>query len=1037
MHTSLLTRIIDFSLQNRGTVIFAALALIAVGFVSAVNLPIDAIPDVTNVQVQINANAGALSSVETERQVTIPLQNSLFGIAGVEQVRSLSKFGLSQVTVIFNEGTDIHFARQQVQERLVQVRSDLPDAVSSLEMGPITTGLGEIFQYTLKSDSLSNLDLRTIQEWVVAPQLRSVAGIAEVNSFGGLEKQYEVVVNPARLRQYDIYLDDVIQAVSDNNVNGSGGYLIRGGEQLVVRGIGQMDNVEHIAGAVITNRSGRPIRIADVADVTIGSVVRQGAVTADGEGEIVTGIAMMRMGENARTVVKRLHTRIASVKKSLGGQVDIVPFYDRTELIDSTISTVKKNLFEGAVLVIVILFIALGNIRGAIIVAFSIPLSMLFALSLMQRFAVAGSLMSLGAIDFGLVVDGSVVMVENAISRLSALSDRASFKERYAIISSACKEVARPIFFGITIIIVVYLPILTLQGIEGKMFKPMALTVVFALAGSLLVTFILTPVLILYWVRPDRKSLQGGEAHDTRLVRWLKRKYDPILNSAILHSRKVVVGAAVSATAAICAIPFLGSEFIPRLDEGSFALQIMRLPSVSLDEAVRHSSQVEALLRKEFPDEIKTVVSKTGRPDIATDPMGVNISDVYVMLHPRRNWKRANAKDALEKEMMHVLEAVPGIAFTFSQPIELRVNELVAGVRSDIAVKIYGDDLDSLAAIAGNIEEQLNSLPGAVGFQSQQGSAIPQIEIVLDQSRLSQYGLSSRQVIQHIDALNGVEATHILEGQRNFPLVVRYPNSSKEGMQSLGNVLVKATDNQSVPLSELASIREVSGVADIIHEDGSRVQIVEGNIRDRDIGGFVNDAQQLIADRIELPVGYRLDFGGQFENMQRATQRLLIVVPGSLILIFVLLFTALGSARLASLVFTGIPLATVGGVVALAVRGMPMSISAGIGFIALFGVAVLNGLVLISHINDLRKENPDLTGALTAACMDRLRPVITTGLVASLGFLPMALSTGAGAEVQRPLATVVIGGLVTSTLLTLIVLPVLYYLISRRAMLKR
>ncbi|MEO5825114.1 MAG: CusA/CzcA family heavy metal efflux RND transporter [Gemmatimonadales bacterium] len=1022
-------RLISFALANRLLVLAMTTGLIGVGLWSMVRLPVDAVPDVTNVQVQINTNAPALSPLEVERQITLPVELAMLGLPELEQIRSLSKFGLSQVTVVFKDGTDIYFARQQIQERLQQAREEIPAGLGTPEMGPISTGLGEIFQYAVIADSAAMFDateLRTIQDWMVSLQLRAVSGVAEVNAFGGFEKQYQVLVRPEALIQYQLTLAEVLDAVEANNVNAGGGYITRGAEQLVVRGIGQVQSLDQIRTIVLTSREGVPVLVRDVADVVVGHTIRQGAVTKDGRGEVVTGIVMMRVGENARTVVADVRDRFDAAKRTLPDGVSLVPFYDRTELVDRTIGTVKRNLFEGAALVVAVLFLLLGNIRAALIVAVAIPLSMLFAFSAMVQAGIAGSLMSLGAIDFGLVVDGSVVMVENAMRRLSEHgSEERGFVER---VREACAEVARPILFGVGIIIVVYLPILTLQGVEGKLFRPMALTVVFALAGSLILTFLLTPVLIAI-------GLRGRiEEREVWLIRRAKAVYTPTLEWTILHGRQVLAASAIAVAAAVATFPFLGAEFIPRLDEGSFAVQVLRLPSVSLEESVRQSTAMEARLIASFPNEIRDVVSKTGRAEIATDPMGVNISDVLVMLHPSDRWVRAGSKDELEARMSEVLDGIPGLVYSFSQPIELRVNELIAGVRSDLAVKIFGDDLDILRQKADETVAALADLDGATGFKAQQLTGLPQLEIAVLPDQLARYGINAADVMNTVEAIGGAVATTVLEGQRRFALAVRFPDAARIDKEAVAGLLVSAPSGARVPLGQLASITEVEGPADLSHENGSRLVIVEGNVRGRDMGSFVADVQRLFSEGIvSLPPGYRVDFGGQFENLERGTRRLMLVVPLSLLLIFLLLFATFSSLRQAALVFTGIPLATVGGVIALLIRGMPFSISAGVGFIALFGIAVLNGVVLVSYLNELRDRGVPLDEAVREGGLTRLRPVLMTALVASLGFLPMALSHGSGAEVQRPLATVVIGGLFTATLLTLLVLPLLYLMIERRS----
>lgn len=1018
--------LIRFVLKQRLLVMAATALLIGVGVWSAMRLPIDAVPDVTNVQVQVNTNAAALSPLEVERQITLPIELAMFGLPNLEDMRSISKFGLSQVTIVFDEGTDIFFARQQVQERLQQAREEIPEGLGTPEMGPISTGLGEIFQYTIDAKDTTGLDpteLRTLQDWVVAPQLRGVTGVAEVNAFGGFEKQYQVLLRPEALVQYSLTLRQVLDAIAANNQNAGGGYITQGAEQLVIRGIGQVQDLDQIRNIVVSSSGGTPVRVNDIADVAIGSTIRQGAVTKDGRGEVVTGIVLMRMGSNSRTVVQAVKERFVTAAKSLPAGVTMTAFYDRTELVDRTISTVEKNLVEGAILVVVVLFLLLGNIRAALIVALAIPLSMMFALSLMVKVGIAGSLMSLGAIDFGLVVDGSVVMVENSMRRLGHRKPEESF---LGTVLDACAEVARPILFGVGIIIVVYLPILTLEGVEGKLFKPMALTVVFALVGSLILTFVLTPVLI-------SLGLRGKvEEKDVWLVRHAKRIYEPALEKTLRNQRKVLLGSALAVVAGISIVPFLGSEFIPRLDEGSFALQVLRLPSISLEESVRQTTQLEQVLLENFPDEVTDVVAKTGRPEIATDPMGVNISDIFVLLKPIDDWKKAKTKSELETAMSEKLNKIPGLVYSFSQPIELRVNELIAGVRSDLAIKIYGDDLAQLSTAANDVVAAVSKIPGATGFKAQQLEGLPQLEITVRPDQLARYGINSADVMQVVEAIGGAQVSRVLEGQRRFALAVRFPLAVRRDPKTIASILVSAPNGERVPLGTLASVTEVDGPAELSHENGSRLVIIEGNVRGRDIGGFVSDVRALFDEgKVKLPTGYHPEFGGQFENLERASKRLTLVVPLSLLLIFMLLFATFNSVRQAALVFSGIPLATVGGVVALLLRGMPFSISAGVGFIALFGVAVLNGVVMVSYINELRQSGMPLERAIREGGLTRLRPVLMTALVASLGFIPMAISTGAGAEVQQPLATVVIGGLVTSTLLTLLVLPLLYLLFER------
>ena len=1023
----MLRRLLTFVLEQRLLVLALACLLVGIGIWSAINLPIDAVPDVTNVQVQINTAAPALSPLEIERQITTPVELAMAGLPDLEQVRSVSKFGLSQVTIVFHDGVSIYFARQLVQERLQQARENISPGLGNPEMGPISTGLGEVLQYYIDAPSMSLMDQRTLQDWVIKPQLRTVPGIADVNSFGGIERQYQILVRPEALLKYGLTLREVFESVANNNINAGGGYIIKSAEQYVVRGVGRVQTVEQIRDIVLKSKDGIPVRVGDVADVAVGGALRQGAVSKDGNGEVVSGITLMLIGSNSRTVVQQVKERIVAIQKTLPSGVRLDLFYDRADLVNRTIRTVEKNLFEGAILVIIILLLLLGNVRAAIIVALSIPLSMLFAVSLMVKFGIAGSLMSLGAIDFGLVVDGSVVMVENAIRRLAEQSKGGRLIHE---VLEACSEVGRPIIFGVGIIIIVYLPILTLEGVEGKLFRPMALTVVFALIGSLLLTFTVTPVLMSLLLRAGH---EGHEEKEVFLIRRAKSCYQPVLTWCLANRKSVILTALFTVLIGALIAPFLGSEFVPRLDEGAIAIGLRRLPSVSLPEAVAQAQMLEKRLIEQFPNEIKTVVSKTGRAEIATDAMGPEMSDVFVELKPHEQWKRAHSRAELETAVAEEARRIPGLTFTFSQPIELRVNELVAGVRSDIAIRIYGEDLDTLTREADEVLNAVQKFPGASDFKVQQVSGLPSLEVIVDQGKVARFGINSGDVMEVIEAIGGIETTQVLEGQRRFDLVLKLPEISTHDAKAIANLLVNAPHGERVPLGNLATVREIEGPAEISHLNGSRLIIVEGNVRGRDIGSFVSDVRKLFDDKkIALPPGYRPEFGGQFENLERARTRLAIVVPVSLFLIFLLLFTSFNSLRQALLVFTGVPLAAVGGIISLLIRGMPFSISAGVGFIALFGVAVLNGLVMVSYINSLRQEGRPLTEAITLGAMTRLRPVLMTALVASLGFIPMAISTGSGAEVQRPLATVVIGGLVSSTILTLVVLPVLYEVFELR-----
>jgi cobalt-zinc-cadmium resistance protein CzcA len=1014
----MLKKFLDFVLRQRLLVVTLTLLLVGVGLWSAVRLPIDAVPDITNIQVQINTNASALSSLEVEKQITLPVEVAVSGLPRVQQVRSVSKFGISQVTVVFEDGVDIYFARQLVQQRLQEARAEIPPGFGTPEMGPISTGLGEIYQYTVETTGNDLREARTIQDWVVKPVLRTVAGVAEVNSLGGFEKQYEVLIRPNALLKYGLILRQVQESVAANNQNRGGGYIVKNAEQFAVRGIGQVQSLEQIRNIVITSKNGIPVKIQDVAEVRIGSALRQGAMTKDGKGEVVSGIVMMLMGSNSRTVVESVKARFAEIAKSLPDGVKLKPYYDRAGLVNRTIHTVEKNLFESAILVIAVLLLLLGNLRAAVIVALSIPLSMLFAVTLMEKFGIAGSLMSLGAIDFGLIVDGSVVMVENSVRRLSEGTDQSGFIAR---VMEACGEVGRPIIFGIGIIIIVYLPILTLEGVEGKLFRPMAITVVFALIGSLLLTFTITPVLT--------SLLLSGKLSEREnfFVRKAKQFYGPALDWSFRHKSLVFLTSGAVVLIAIVTSFFLGSEFIPRLDENAFALEMRRPTGISLEEANRENTAMEQALLRKFPNEIETIVSKTGRAEIATDPMGPNSTDFIILLKPPEQWRSAANRDellaALEREFGKFL----GVTYEFSQPIEMRMNELIAGVRSDLAIQIFGEDMGVLERTADQVVGGVSTIPGARGFRAQQVSGLPMMEVTVRPDQIARYGINAADVMEVVEAIAGLETTVILEGQKRFDLVLRFSEDARNDKDAVANLSVTAPGGERVPLKSLADIREVEGPAEISHLDGSRVIFVEGNVRGRDIGSFVEDTRKLFDDKkIVLPPGYRIRFGGQFENLERARNRLMLVVPLSLLLIFLLLFTTFNSVKQALLVFSGIPLAIVGGVFALLGRGMPFSISAGVGFIALFGVAVLNGVVMVTYINHVRHTGKPLREAIREGALVRLRPVLMTALVASLGFIPMAVSTSAGAEVQRPLATVVIGGLVTSTLLTLLVLPLLY-----------
>lgn len=1021
--------IIRFSIKQRLLVLLLVLFLIVGGTFSLQKLPIDAVPDITNVQVQILTAAPSLAPLEVERQITFPVEIAMSGLPGVDEVRSVSKFGLSAVTVVFDDSTDTYFARQLVLERLSDVRSQIPASVASPEMGPISTGLGEIYQYevTARNGSEDPLKMRTIQDWVIRRQLMGVSGVAEVNSYGGEKKQYQVRVDPDKLLSYGITLRDVLNAVVSNNENVGGAYIEHQGEQFILRGIGLARNAFEIGKIVVkTGKEGVPIFVSDIAEVVSGAEVRQGAVLADGKGEIVAGIVMMLKGENSRTVVDRVKERVLQIQKTLPPEAQMVPFYDRSELVERTIHTVESNLLEGAVLVILVLLVVLGNWRGALLVASVIPLSMLFAAICMNAFKVSGNLMSLGAIDFGLIVDGAVVMVENTVRRLAEAQHQQLKEDTKTTILKACLEVGKPVVFAVAIIAIVYLPIFSLTGVEGKMFKPMSMTIVFALAGSLLLSLTYIPAVL--------PMIMGGKISekDSFIIAICKPLYKRALET-VTHYRAPTFTVALSLLIlSLITFPLLGSEFIPRLDEGALAVQMQQLPSVSLSQSIATGTKAEQVL-KSFP-EVTKVVTKIGRAEVATDPMGVDTGDMYVGLKPIGEWISASSREELVDKMADALnEKVPQALFSFSQPVELRTAELIAGVRSDIAIKLFGDDLDKLRLTAEKISRVVKDVPGAADVKVEQTAGLPQLLITADRDAIARYGMNVEDVNTVVESIvAGKNAGVVYEGERRFDLAVRLSPASGDDEESIKRLLVPASNGARIPLKDVASIKVEEGPAQISREDRQRRIVVELNVRGRDIGSFVKEAQIAIDKKIKLPEGYYISWGGQFENLQRASLMLAIVVPIALFLIFVLLFMTFGSVSQACLIFTGIPFAIVGGIFALAIRSMPFSISAGVGFIALSGVAVLNGVVMVSYINTLR-EQMDTEVAVFEGALTRLRPVLMTALVASLGFVPMAFSSSAGGEVQRPLATVVIGGLITSSILTLLLLPNLYVWFERMA----
>ncbi len=1016
-----LRRLIEFTTEHSGLMLFFAAILVVAGLVALSRLPFDAFPDTTPVMVQVNVSAPGWAPEEIERQITFPIERQLAGLAGLQEVRSISKYGLAQVTLIFEDELDIYLARQQTAERLVSV--ELPDGVAAPQLGPISTGLGEVFHYVLIGKTNDPTQVRLIQDWVVKPQLQAVPGVAEVNSWGGFVRQYHVLADPNRLVEYDLTLSQVVDALRDNLGNVAGGQMVRGGEQTLVRGVGTVSRRDEIAELVVATRETTPIHIHDIGDVVIGHQIRRGAATFNGEGEVVLGLGFMLIGENSREVTEDLAARLEEVRKSLPEGIEANVVYERTELVDEVLNTVQHNLFFGALLVIAILFTFMGSIRAGLIVASAIPLSLLFAFDMMTRLGIAGSLMSLGAIDFGLVVDNAVIQVENAARRLAVPQ---AGRSRLAVIQDAIMEVRKPTLFGELIIIIVYLPILTLQGIEGKLFRPMALTVVLALLGSLLLSFTVIPGMISAFLREKMRS------REPRLVIWLTRLYRPLLHRALRHARVVVAAALLLVIGGIVLFTRLGAEFIPRLSEGTIAINLVRLAGVSLEQSVDYGTRVERILLAEFPDEVDHVWSRTGTAELATDPMGLEVTDVFVTLKPRGQWQRADNQGELVSLMDAELADLPGMNRIFTQPIEMRINEMIAGIRGDIGVKLFGDDLDTLEAKAAEIATLLESIDGSADVTVEQMTGQPQLALTVDRDALARYGLSPREVLDNIESFGGITVGEVFEGQRRFDLVVRMDESYRRVPEDIERLPIQSQSGGQLTLDRAVEPRLAAGPASITREWSKRRIVVQANVRGRDVGSFVDEVRRRIDAEIDLPPGYFVQFGGQFENLERARTRLAIVVPIALTLIFALLYWTYRSFRDALLIFTGVPLATLGGVIALAIRDMPFSISAGVGFIALSGIAVLNGLVLVSGIKRRLSDRGPFMDAIRESAIERLRPVLMTALVASFGFIPMAVSWEVGAEVQRPLATVVIGGIVSSTTLTLFVLPALYTLFGKK-----
>lgn len=1033
-------KIIRFAIDQRWLTLMMVLAIAVLGVFSYQKLPIDAVPDITNIQVQINTTAPGYAPLETEQRITYPIETVMAGLPKLEQTRSISRYGLSQVTVIFEEGTDIFFARQLVNERIQQAKEKLPNGILP-EMGPTSTGLGEIFMWTveakegaLKADKTpyTPMDLREVQDWIIKPQLRNVPGVNEINTIGGYVKQYQVAPSAEKLIARGLSIDDLVQALENNNANIGAGYIEKSGEQYLIRVPGQVKDMVDISNIVVSAKDGVPIRISDVADVMIGSEARSGAATENSQ-EVVLGTVFMLTGENSRTVSAAVEKKLAEINKSLPTGIIAKTVYNRTILIDKAINTVKKNLLEGAILVIAILFIFLGNIRAAIITMLVIPLSMLFTFTGMATAKVSANLMSLGALDFGIIIDGAVVIVENCMRRLAhaqvMIGRPLTRSERFSEVFEAAKEARKPLIFGQLIIMVVYLPIFALTGVEGKMFHPMALTVVIALVGAMLfsVTFIPAAVALFINGKIDEK--------EQYLIRLAKRGYQPIYNMAMSNKALVLTLAIASVLLSGLLTTRMGSEFVPSLNEGDIALHALRIPGTSLSQAIEMQKELEHTV-KAFP-QVDTIFAKIGTAEIASDPMPPNVADNYIMLKPKSEWPDPSlSKNDLTAQMQKAVSAVPGNNYEFTQPIQMRFNELISGVRSDVAVKIFGDDMEVMNNKAKEISEVLSKIQGGEDIKVEQTTGLPILTVNIDRQKIARLGVNVSQVQDAIStAMNGRETGTVFQGDRRFDIVVRLSDALRTDMDSFKRLPIKIANGSDMPvylqLGEVASIDIAPGPNQFSRENGKRNVVVTANVRDRDIGSYVAEAQQRIQEQVKIPAGYWVNWGGTFEQLQSASQRLQIVVPISLLLVFMLLYMMFNNLKDGLIVFTGIPFALTGGVLALYLREIPLSISAGVGFIALSGVAVLNGLVMISFIKGLVAEDKPLDEAIQEGSMNRLRPILITALVASLGFLPMAIATGTGAEVQRPLATVVIGGILSSTMLTLLVLPLLYRLVNQ------
>ncbi len=1024
-------RFVNATLGQRAFVLLCLAALVVTGVLAVRDLPVEAFPDLTNNQVVVITEAPSLAAPEVEQRVSYPIETALMGVPNTEEVRSVSKFGLSMVTVVFDDAVPIYLARQLVTERLADVRSRIPAGLDPM-LGPVATAFGEIYQYVVTGPNVDAMSAKTTHDWEVRTRLRSVPGVSEVNTWGGETKQFQVVVDPSRLDQFRLSLGDVLQAVADNNQSFSGGFIEHHAERYTVRGIGLVADTRDLERVVLASHNGVPVLLRDVAQIQVGAGLRDGAVTRNGQGEVVGGMVIMLKGQNARDVAASVKTRLADIATTLPPGTTLEPFYDQTEVIDRTTATLTKNLLEGSLLVVAVLFFFLRDVRASLIVAAVIPVSMLVGFIGMRFFGVSANLMSLGAIDFGLIVDGAVVMMENFVRRRVGMDERLAHapaderdQVRLNMFKSAAVEVARPVLFGVLIIIAVYLPIFTLEGLEGKMFRPMAITVCTALFGSLLLSLTAVPVVSSFLL-----PLEGHHTDEAWFVR-LRDGYRRLLDTHMRHPLATIAVAVTIVAAALGSVPFLGTEFMPRLDEGSLLIETRKLPSVSLEESVEISTRVEQVVMKNFP-EVSSITTKIGRPDLATEAMGIYQGDVYVGLHPIDDWTSGRTKPELIDAMAEALSHIPGLEVNFTQPMAMRLDEVVSGVKADVAVKIFGPDAATLERLGAEVLRVVEQVPGNADAQVEVLSGAAQIEIRLDRDALARYGLHVNDVQQVVEtAIGGSQVTEVLEGARRFPVVVRLPQASRESPEAIGELVLVAPGGERVPLNRLADVRLASTPEAVNHENGELRLVVQTNVRGRDVGSFVAEAQRRLAGAVTFPSGYYVTWGGQFENQQRATARLMVVVPLSLVIIFVLLVATFHQVRWAMLILVNVPFAAVGGIAALWLRGLTLNLSASVGFIALFGVAVLNGVVMIAAIRALRDdEGLNVHDATLEGAASRLRPVLMTALVAAIGFMPMALSHGAGSEVQRPLATVVIGGIITSTLLTLIVLPTLYGLME-------